>query len=148
MKPAVHSDAPRRPHQPSQFPRKEIPSSSVFGFLVLVNQYQLLKDSRSAESTSSRQVQDRLIDTRTTRLDRQRAARRDTGQGTITNEGIFHTVPPVRDAQGTCTSKDCVAPVASGICHSFFPNSLSVSAQTFWNRSLVAMYKIRWKLVL
>ena len=45
----------------------------------------------------------------------------------MSNEGIFATVSPVRDAQGILTSGDCVEPAASGNRHFFFPNSLSVS---------------------
>ena len=130
MKPANESDAPRRPQQPSQFPRTEIPSSSVFGFPVSSNQFQILQDSKPAVSTGPSQIQDRLADPRTTRLARLQAAARETGQGTLGNlynEGIIQTVPPVRDAQGIFDSGDCVEPVASGNRHSFFPYSLSVS---------------------
>ena len=102
MKPALHSDAPKGNRQPSQYPRAQIPSNEVYGFPVSSNQYQLLEDSRSAESTSSKQVQDRLVDPRTTRLERLQAAKRDAGQGTYRNllaEGIFETVPPGNYAQ-------------------------------------------------
>ena len=102
----------------------------MYGFPVSVNQYQLLEDSRSAESTSSRQVQDRLIDPRTTRLARLQAARREPEQGTsgtVTNEGNFYIVPPVRDTQEILTSGDVDQPVVSGIRSQFFPHSLSVS---------------------
>ena len=78
-----------------------------------------------------RQIQDRLVDPRKTRLERQQAARRIDEQGTfgnLSNEGIFDTIPPVRDAQGILNNADCVEPVASRIRHSFFPDSLSVSA--------------------
>ena len=71
-----------------------------------------------------------MIDPRKTRLARQQAARGADEQGTfgnLTDEGIFNTVPPVRDAQGILNNGDCVEPVASRIRHSFFPNSLSVS---------------------
>ena len=131
MKPAVHSVAPKGSKQPSQFPRKKIPSNEVYGFPVSVNEYQMLQDSRSAKSTTSRQVQDRLTDPRNTRLASQRAAKRETGQGTLENlynEGICQIVPPVTDAQGTFDSGECVEPVASRIRPKFFPYSLSVSA--------------------
>ena len=81
-------------------------------------------------STGPSQIQDRLIDPRTTRLARQQAARRTDEQGTLetlSSGGIFDIVPPVGDAQGILNSGDCVEPVASRIRHSFFPNSLSVS---------------------
>ena len=130
MKPTVYSDAPKGSKQPSQFPRVQIPSNEVCGFPISVNQYQILQDSKSAESTSSRQLQDRLIDPRTTRLARQRAARDISEQGileTVISGGIFETVPPVRDAQGNFDSRNVVEPVASDIHPLFFPNSLSVS---------------------
>ena len=117
MQSTSNSDAPKGPPQPSQLPKTEIPSSSVFGFPVSSNQFQILQDSRSTESTSSRQVQDRLIDPRTTRLARLQATRRDAGQGTVTNEGNFEIVPPVKDAQGTFDSGECVSPIASEIRH-------------------------------
>ena len=107
MKPAVRSDAQRRPKQPSQCPRTKIPSSSVYGFPVSDNQLQLLQDSQPAVSTSQGQSQDRLIDPRRTRLARQQAARRTDEQGTVRNvssEGIFDTVPLVQDVQGTLTN--------------------------------------------
>ena len=103
MKLDVKSDAQRRPKQPSQRPRTEIPSSSVYGFPVSVNQFQSLEDSEPAKSTSQCQIQDRLIDPRKTILTRQRAARRTIEQGTfenLANEGISQTVPPVNDGQG------------------------------------------------
>ena len=130
MKPVLHSDAPKGNRQPSQLPRTQISSRTVYGFPVSSNQYQLLEDSRSAESTSSKQVQDRLVDPRTTRLARQRAAREIAEQGTLKNlssEGICSIVPPINDAQGIFDSGSCVKPVASEIHHSFFPDSLSVS---------------------
>ena len=52
MKPAIRSDAQRRPKQPSQRPKTKIPSSSVYGFPILDNQFQLLQDSQPAVSTS------------------------------------------------------------------------------------------------
>ena len=131
MKPAVQSKAPKRPTQPTHNPSSAIPSSSVFGFPVSVNQYQLLQDSRSAVSQSSRQNEDKLIDPRSTRLSRQQAARGTEEQGTLYTEGILNTVPPVNDAQGIFDSRDCVEPVASGNNHSFFPHSLSGSAPDF-----------------
>ena len=131
MKPVVKSDAQRRPKQPTQPPKTQIPSNAVYGFPVSVNQFQLLQDSKLTVSTNSSQIQDRLVDPRTTRLARQQAARRDAEQGTFRNlfsEGILYTVPPIRDAQGTYASGDVDQPVASGIRSQFFPNSLSVSA--------------------
>ena len=131
MKPVSNSDAPNGSKQPSQFPRVQIPSNEVYGFPVSVNQYQMLQDSRSAESTSSRQVQDRLTDPRTTRLARQRAAKRDAEQGTLgnlSNDGIFENVPPVGDVQGIFTNGENVEPVASGVRPKFFLDSLSVSS--------------------
>ena len=126
MKPVFNSDAPKGSKQPSQFPRVQIPSNEVNGFPVSVNQFQILEDSRSAESTSSRQVQDSLADPRTTRLVQQRAAKREAGQGIATTEGIFDIVPLVRDAQGTIDSGKRVEPAASRIRSKFFPHSLSV----------------------
>ena len=77
MKPAVEHEAPKGPQQPIQFPRTQIPSSSVFGFPVLINQFQTLQDSKPAASTGQVQVSDRLVDPRRTRLARLQAARRD-----------------------------------------------------------------------
>ena len=80
-------------------------------------------------STGQVQSEDRLIDPRKTRLARQRAARGTVGQGTfanLSNEGIFDTVPPVRDAQGKLTNGDCVETVASTNEPKFFPYSLSI----------------------
>ena len=131
MKSVFNSDAPKGSKQPPQVPRTQIPSNEVNGFPVSVNQYQILEDSRSAESTSSRQVQDSLTDPRTTRLARQRAARDKTEQGTLqtmTSEGICEIVPSVQDAQGIFDNRTVVEPVASEIRPKFFPYSLSVSA--------------------
>ena len=107
MKPTSNNDAPKGLKQPTQFPKTEIPSVAVFGFPVLVNQFQVLQDSRSAESTSQSQREDRLVDPRKTRLVRLQAATRTMEQGTLGNvssEGIFDNVPPVGDAQGILTS--------------------------------------------
>ena len=75
MKPAVKNEAPREPQQPTQLPKTEIPSSSVYGFPVSSNQFQLLQESQPAVSTSPSQIQDRLIDPRKTRLARLQATR-------------------------------------------------------------------------
>ena len=131
MKPAVPSKAPKRPRQPTQVPSSEISSSSVFGFPVSENQFQLLQDSRSAESRRTEQVEERSKDLRSTRLSRQSAARETEEQGTSAAEGICYYVPPVKDAQGSLYYGDRVEPVASGSKHSFFPHSLSVSAPDF-----------------
>ena len=88
------------------------------------------KNQNPAVSTGQSQIQDRLIDPRTTRLARQQAARGSTGQGTLRNlenDGIFHTVPLVHDEQGILYSGGIDQPVSSEICHSFFPYSLSIS---------------------
>ena len=76
MKLAVGNKAPKGPNQPTQRPKTEIPSSSVYGFPVSDNQFQLLQDSQPSMSTNQSQSQDRLIDPRRTRLARQQAARR------------------------------------------------------------------------
>ena len=128
MKPVSKNEAPRRPQQSTQHPRTEIPSVSVYGFPVSVNQFELLEESQPAVSTSSSQIPNRLVDPRTTRLARQRAARGITGQGTSSNEGIFDTVPLVRDAQGKLTNGDCVETLASTNEPKFFPHFLSISA--------------------
>ena len=128
MRPAVQSEAPKRLKQPTQVPSSEISSSSVYGFPVAVNQFQLLQDSKPAVSQKSEQSEDRPIGPRRTRLLRLQTARETEEQGTSTTEGIFHYVPPVKDAQGNFCDGDCVEPVASGSKHSFFPHSLSVSA--------------------
>ena len=102
----------------------------MYGFLVLSNQFQSLQDSEPAVSTSQSQISDRLIDPRKTRLARLQAARGTIEQGTsgnLSNEGIFQTVPPGNDAQGTWSSEDVDQPVASGIRAQFFPDTLSVS---------------------
>ena len=147
MKPAVQSEAPRSCKQPTQVPSSVIPSSSVFGFPVSSNQFQLLQDSRSAESRRTEQIEDRSTDLRSTRLSRQQAARGTDEQGTSATEGICYYVPPVKDAQGNLYYGDRVEPVASGSKHSFFPHSLSVSALDILESSLVAVYKSCWKLV-
>ena len=72
----------------------------MFGFLVSVNQFQSLEESTSPVSQSSVQIEDRLIDPRSTRLARQQAAKRDAEQGsleTLSSGGIFDTVSLVRD---------------------------------------------------
>ena len=132
MKSAVQREAPRRCTQPTQLPSSGIPSSSVFGFPVAENQFQLLQDSKSAVSQRAEQIEDRSNDLRSRRLLRQQAARGTDEQGTSAVEGIFVTVPPVKDAQGNFYDGDCVEPVASGSIHSFFPYSLSVSAPDIW----------------
>ena len=76
MKPVVKSDAQRKPKQPSQRPKTEIPSSSMFGFPVSINQFQSLEDSELAVSTSQSQSEDRLVNPRIIRLARQQATRR------------------------------------------------------------------------
>ena len=81
MKPAVKNNAQTRPKQPTQLPKIEIPSSSMYGFPVSDNQFQLLQDSQLAVSTGQVQIQDRLVDPRKTRLERQRATR-----GTLSRE--------------------------------------------------------------
>ena len=92
MKPAVQSEAPKRPKKPTQLPSSEIPYSSVFGFPVAENQFQLLQESRSAAvSQRAEQSEDRSNDLRSTRLSRQQAARGTDEQGTSATEGIFHT---------------------------------------------------------
>ena len=78
-------------------------------------------------SQSSVQIEDRLIDPRSTRLSRLQAARRIEDQKTLSNEGILHTVPLVRDEQGLLTNGDCVEPIAFANEPKFFPNSLSIS---------------------
>ena len=103
MKLAVGNEAPKGPNQPTQIPKKEIPSRSVYDFPVSVNPFQSLEESEPAVSTSQSQIQERLIDPRRTRLARQQAARRDVEQGTLgtlSSEGVFHTIPPVNDEQG------------------------------------------------
>ena len=102
----------------------------MYGFPVSIHPFQSLEESQLAVSTNRSQIQDRLIDPRTTRLARQQVARRDAEQGTLEyslNKGIFDTVPIVQDVQGTLTSGGNNQPVTSGICQSFFPDSLSVS---------------------
>ena len=94
MKPAVQDKAPRGPKKPNQLPSSEISSSSVFGFPVSVNQFQILQESRSAEAQSPRPTEDRSIDLRRTRLLRPQAARGNEEQGTLFYEGILNTVPP------------------------------------------------------
>ena len=104
MKPVVKSDAPKGSEQPSQFPRTQIPSRTVYGFPVSSNQFQILQESTPAASNSLSQSTNRLTDPRTTRLARQQAARREAEQGTsgnLANEGVSYIVPPMRDAQGT-----------------------------------------------
>ena len=91
MKLVNENEVPRRPQQPTQLPSSEIPSRSVFGFPVSVNQFQFLEDSKSAVSTGQVQISDRLVDPRRTRLARLQAARREAEQGTsgnLANEGI------------------------------------------------------------
>ena len=100
MKPAVQREAPGRCKQPTQLPSSEISSSSVYGFPVAVNQFQLLRDSRSAESQRTEQIKYRSTNQRSARRSRQQAARGTDEQGTSTTEGIFHIVPPMNDAQG------------------------------------------------
>ena len=128
MKPANENVAPRRPQQPTQRPQTEIPSSSVFGFPMSENKFQFLQESTSAVSQSSIQIEDKLIDPRSTRLSRSQAARRFEDQETFAKEGIFHIVPQVQDVQGILISGDFDQSVTSRIRSQFFPNSLSVSA--------------------
>ena len=136
MKLAIGSDAQRRPQQPTERPNTEIPSRSVYGFPVSYNQFQSLQDSQSTVSTSSSQIQDRLIDPRTTRLARLQAAKGIDEQGTVGNlfsEGIFDTVPLVQDVQGTLTNGGIDQLVASRIRPQFFLDSLSVSPSDILN---------------
>ena len=91
MKPAAEGEAPRGPKTPTQLPRTEIPSSAVCNFPVSEKQ-----DSRSAVSQSSRQDEDN--EPRSTRLSRQQAAKGTEEQGILCTEGIYDSVPPVKDA--------------------------------------------------
>ena len=112
-------------------PKHKFLQDQCMDFLYQSILFKSLEDSTPAVSTSSSQIQNRLIDPRTTRLARLQAARKIDEQGifgNLSSEGIFDTVPPVRDAQGILNSGDGVEPVASGISHSFFLGSLSVSA--------------------
>ena len=136
MKLVSKSDAQRRPKQPSQPPRTEIPSKLVYGFPVSHNQFQLLQDSQPAVSTSPNQIQDRFVNPRTTTLARLQVARRDAEQGTLetlSSEGIFDTVPLVQDVQGTLTSGGIDQPVASASRPQFFLDSLTVSPSDILN---------------
>ena len=98
MKPAAEREAPRGPKQPTQLPSTEISSSSVFGFPIAVNQFQLLQESKPAVSQKSEQNEEQLLDPRRTRLLRQPAARETEERGTLYDEGIIDSVPPVKDA--------------------------------------------------
>ena len=136
MKLAVGNATPRRLNQPSQYPRIEIPLRSVFGFPVSENQFQFLQESTIAVSQSSVQIEDRLIDPRSTRLSRLQAARRFEDQETLENvssEGILYTVELVNDEQGILHSGGVGQLVSSGIHRSFFPHSLFVSPSDILN---------------
>ena len=76
-------------------------------------------------STSQVQREERLIDPRSTRLSRQQAARRADDQETISNGGIFNTVPLLSDEQGIVHIGEIVEPVSSGFQPTFFHHSLS-----------------------
>ena len=136
MKPARKNAAPRRSNQPTQLPKTEIPSSSVYGFLASINIFQSLQESEPAVSTNQSQSEDRLVNPRTTRLARQQVARGSVEQGTLgylSDEGICHTVPQMRDEQGVFASGDCDQPVSSRIHNSFFLDSSSVSPLDIFN---------------
>ena len=72
-------------------------SSLVFGFPMSENQFQFLQRSELAESQSQVQGEDRLIDPRSTKLMKLKAARRTEDQETLGNEGVLHTVPLLTD---------------------------------------------------
>ena len=130
MKPVNEIATPRGPQQSSKSSKSEIPSRTVFEFSISSNQFNVLQKTESAVSTSQGQSEDRLIDPRRTRLARQQAARTTFKQGilgTLSNEGIFHTVPPIKDEQGILHNRRVDQPVSSGIRPKFFPDSLSIS---------------------
>ena len=97
----------------------------MYGFPVSKNQFRVLQSSESAVSQSSVQIEDRLIDPRSTRLSRLQAARRFEDQETSTNGGIFNTIPVINDEQGILTNEEIVELVSSRHHPTFFSHSLS-----------------------
>ena len=104
--------------------KKEIPSSSVFGFPVLKNQFQFLEESGPTVSQSQVQREERLIDPKSTRLSRLQAERRTEGQETLWNEGILHIVPLLSDEQGIVSIGEMKQAVSSRNEPTFFTHSL------------------------
>ena len=125
MKPVSGNSAQRRPQPSHRRPSEGIPVSSVFGFPVSENQFNVLQSTESAVSQSRVQRGDGLIDPRTTRLSRLQVARRTDDQETLANRGISNIVPVFSDEQGIVNSGYCVESVSSGLNPTFFHSSFS-----------------------
>ena len=115
-----------RPQSTVHRPQNERSSiSTVFGFSVIQNQFQLLQ---SAEFQSPGQREEGLVDPRTTRHLRQAARRATEDQETLNSGNTSFTVHLENPAQDICTSDICVKPVAVGNTSQFFPYSFSASS--------------------
>ena len=108
----------RQPHS------ERTPTSAVFGFPVVANQYAVLQ---SAEFQSPGQRDEGLVDPRTTKHLRQAKARAGNREKLETGGNSF-TVHLENPAQDICTSDICVEPVAVENTSQFFQNSFFASS--------------------
>ena len=127
MESTSSSAAQRRPNPSNRRPSEGNPASAVFGFPVSENQFRLLQNSKTAESTSQVQREEGLMDPRSTRLSRLQAATRTDDQGTLSHGGIFNIEPVISDEQGIINSGECVEPVSSRLQPTFFHSYFSAS---------------------
>ena len=90
----MKSTARGQPGSSTRHPKDQIPSSvpTVMGFLVSMNQFNVLAESEFAESQSQVQEEASLINPRSTRLQRLLAAKRAEDQGILLNEGTFESI--------------------------------------------------------
>ena len=81
-------------------PSSVVPTSEVFEFPIAVNQYNVLSEEQAALSSGQVQGYTSLVNPRTTRLHRLRAAQEAAARGDSTTEDILNMFTPVEnDAQ-------------------------------------------------
>ena len=118
--------APVDSHSSQNRPSSVVPTSEVFGFPIAVNQYNVLSEEQAALSSGQVQGYTSLVNPRTTRLHRLRAAQEAAARGDSTTEDILNMFTPVEnDAQKLMYSGRAVESVTSEL-PSYSLNSLSV----------------------
>ena len=107
-------------------PSSVLSTSEVYGFPTAVNQYNVLSEEQAALSSGQVQGYTSLVNPRTTRLHRLRAAQEAAARGDSTTEDILNMFTPVEnDAQKLLYSGQAVDSVTSEL-PSYSLNSLSV----------------------
>ena len=89
--------AKRGPHSTIRRPSGGLPTSEVFGFPVVNNQFNVLQSNQIAGSPSQEQREEGLVDPKSTRFVRQ-AAQRTEDQGIVADGGVPATVTVLRNA--------------------------------------------------